>query len=78
MGGIAIVLVLVCGPKSTYFWCRGEVDLVFVCGSKTSCFCVCMEIGLVFVMVVKVDIISVWGIELDLIHGRDEIDLVVV
>ena len=47
--------------------CAGvKFDLVFVCGLKITVFSVSMEIDLVFVMV-KIDLISVWGIELDLI-----------
>ena len=42
-----------------------KTDLVFVCGSKITVFSVSMEIDLVFV-IVEIDLISVWGIELDL------------
>ena len=44
-----------------------KIDLVFVCGSKVTCFSVSMQIDLVFVMVVEINLIAVWGIELDLI-----------
>ena len=48
--------------------CEGvKIDLVFVYGSKITCFyTVSTEIGLVLVMV-EVDLISVWAIDLDLI-----------
>ena len=53
-----------------------EIDMVFVRESKLhcfyvrveiTCFTVSMETDFVFVMVVDIDLISVWGIELDLI-----------
>ena len=66
MWAIYIDLVLVWEPKLTWFFAGLKIDLVFVCGSKITCFSVSMEIDLVFVMV-QIDLISVWRIELELI-----------
>ena len=49
------------------FFVRGSKLTLFLCaGRKLLVFSVSMEIDLVFVMV-EIDLISMWGIELDLI-----------
>ena len=49
------------------FFVRGSNLILFWCvGRKLLVFSVSMEIDLVFVMV-EIDLISMWGIELDLI-----------
>ena len=71
-----IDLFLVCGPKMTCFYC-GDRLIWFLCGwSKLTWFLysgrkslrvsVNVEIDLVFVLV-EIDLISVWEVELDLI-----------
>ena len=57
-----------------------EIDLVLMWGSKLASFfyadpkslvcCVSIEIDLVFVRVVGIDLISAWGIEIDLVSAQ--------
>ena len=51
--GIEVELVLVWGPKLTFFFAGVKIFLVFVCAH--------------FEWVVQIDLISVWGIDLKLI-----------
>ena len=61
-------LILLCG--------RSKLTWFLYAGPKSLGFSASMQIDVNFVRVVQIDVISVWGIELDLIP--DEILLVVV
>ena len=66
MRGIENDLFLVYGPKLTTCFVRGSKLTSFPCADRKLLIVVSMEVNLVFV-VVEIDVISVWGIELDLI-----------
>ena len=55
-----------------------EIGLIFERGAKTTSFQREYASCLAFCVVVKIDLISVWGFELDLIPVYDEMDLVFV
>ena len=63
--GVEIDRVLVCGPTLTCFCAGVKIDL-FLCGSKITCWCQKGKLTWL-VMAVAIDLISVWGIELELI-----------
>ena len=44
-----------------------DIDMVFVCGPKIACFSVGIEFDFVFCVGGQIDLISLWGIELELI-----------
>ena len=65
--------------KLIWLLCRSSKLTCFLnAGRKSIAFSVSMQIYLHFVWVVRIYLISVWGIELDLVPVQDELDLVLV